>query len=137
MIKAEWTNKDSLDLQQTCNKLATTEGDLISRADAVKTVIRKCSPICDWQVGTQKYPDCVVAEINALPSADAEWIPCSERLPCEKDGRVLVTKRGEVMTARYSEFSGTWYLGDMCAVGGENPIAWMPLPEPYREDGDA
>lgn len=47
------------------------DSDLISRADAVKTVIRTCSPICDWQVGTQQYPDCVVAEINALPSADA------------------------------------------------------------------
>lgn len=46
--------------------------DYISRADAVKTVIRKCSPICDWQDGTQQYPDCVVAEINALPSAVAE-----------------------------------------------------------------
>lgn len=65
-----------------------------------------------------------------------EWIPCSERLPSEKDGRVLVTKRDEVMIAIYSEFSGRWYLGDMCAVGGENPIAWMPLPMPYREDGE-
>ena len=44
--------------------------DYISRADAVKTVIRKCSPICAWQVGTQQYPDCVVAEINALPPAE-------------------------------------------------------------------
>lgn len=25
MIEAEWTNKDSLDLQPTCNQLATTE----------------------------------------------------------------------------------------------------------------
>lgn len=45
--------------------------DLIKREYAVKTVIRKCSPICAWQVGTQQYPDCLVAEINALPSADA------------------------------------------------------------------
>ena len=69
-------------------------------------------------------------------SADAEWIPCSERLPSEKDGSVLVTKRGEVMIAIHSEFSDTWYLGDMCAVGGEDPIAWMPLPKPYK-GGDA
>lgn len=62
------------------------------------------------------------------------WIPCSERLPSEKDGRVLVTKRGEVMIAIHSEFSDTWYLGEMCAVGDENPIAWMPLPKPYKED---
>lgn len=62
--------------------------DYISRADAVKTVIRKCSPICDWQDGTQHYPDCVVAEINALPSADAvhgEWV-CKEREYNDCDG---------------------------------------------------
>ena len=52
--------------------------DLINRADAIKTVIRKCSPICAWQVGTQQYPDCVVAEINALPSADAIKFDFSE-----------------------------------------------------------
>lgn len=64
--------------------------------------------------------------------AEAKWIPCNERLPSEKDGQVLVTKRGEVRIATYSEFSGTWYVGEMCAVGGEDPIAWMPLPKPYK-----
>ena len=35
MIKAEWTSKDSLDLQPTCNQLAT---DLISRQSAIDAV---------------------------------------------------------------------------------------------------
>ena len=73
------------------------------------------------------------APIMLSPSAQ-QWIPCSERLPSEKDGQVLVTKRGEVRIATYSEFSGTWYAGEMCAVGGEDPIAWTPLPEPYKND---
>ena len=61
------------------------------------------------------------------------WIVCSDtNLPKEKDGRVLVTMPdGEVTTAIYSEFSGIWFIGDMCGVG-RRPIAWMPLPEPYR-----
>ena len=59
MIKAEWTNKDSLDLQQTCNKLAITEGDLISRAGAIEC-IRWGESVTD-----------VIDRINALPSADA------------------------------------------------------------------
>ena len=72
------------------------------------------------------------------PSAEAVqgWIPCSERLPSEKDDRVLVTKRGKVRIATYSEFDGTWYVGEMCAVGGEDPIAWMPLPKPYKGGDD-
>lgn len=38
--------------------------DLISRADAIKTVIRMCAPICD-------NTNDVVKALSALPSADA------------------------------------------------------------------
>lgn len=67
-----------------------------------------------------------------------EWIPVSERLPKECDGSVLVSKEdGQVTTGLHSEFSDVWYIGDMCGVGGCKVIAWMPLPMPYREDGEA
>ena len=75
-----------------------------------------------------------VIELANLPSAQAEpqWILCSKRLPKEKDGRVLITLDGEVTTAIYSEFSKTWYIGDMCGVSDRVPTAWMPRPKPYR-----
>lgn len=60
------------------------------------------------------------------------WIPVSERLPKELDGTVLITVNGEVKTGQYSEFNNTWYKGDMGGVGGDDPIAWMPLPAPYE-----
>ena len=96
--------------------------DLIKRADAVKTVIRKCSPICDWQVGTQQYPDCVVAEINALPSADAVHIhndgTLEVKVPnAQKVGRVLV------MDTDSNIGGGLFYPDD--AVQGE----WIPCSE--------
>ena len=78
---------------------------------------------------------CKLMDYVAYAEAAQGWIPCSERLP-EKDDWVLVTKRGKVRIATYSEFDGTWYVGEMCAVGGEDPIAWKPLPKPYREDGE-
>ena len=63
------------------------------------------------------------------------WIPCSEKkLPKEEDGEVLITLEGKVTTATYSEFSNTWYIGDMCGVSDEAPTAWMPSPEPYRKE---
>lgn len=68
---------------------------------------------------------------NALEQQS--WIPVSERLPKESDGAVLITVNGEVNTGRYSEFSNTWYKGDMRGVGGDDPIAWQPLPKPYEE----
>ena len=51
------------------------------------------------------------------------WIPVTERLP-EEDGRYLITgKRGTVYSLEYED--ERWY-------GGIQPIAWMPLPEPYK-----
>lgn len=63
----------------------------------------------------------------------SRWIPVSERLPKELDGTVLIMVNGEVRTGQYSEFNNTWYKGDMCGVGGNDPIAWMPLPKPYEK----
>ena len=64
------------------------------------------------------------------------WIPCNEDQPTEKTGRVIYCdENGKVGMGLHSEFSDMWYKGDMCGVGGAKVIAWMPLPEPYK-DGD-
>lgn len=71
-------------------------------------------------------------EVTALKKQQ-RWIPVEKRLPKEKDGHVLVCcKGGEINTGIHSEFSGDWYIGDMCSIGGSGVLAWMPLPEPYR-----
>lgn len=64
--------------------------DLISRQDAMMTVIRMCSPICDWELEKKAYTDCVIDEINSLPSAEArptgEWVQkdmCADRFCSE------------------------------------------------------
>lgn len=84
------------------------------------------------EITSNEYKDIIkplMKEIRTEP-----WISCSEKLPKEKDGRVLITLEGKVTTAIYSEFSNTWYIGDMCGVSDEIPTAWMPLPEPYRKE---
>lgn len=68
-----------------------------------------------------------------------QWIPCSERLP-ERDKRVLVTVFGDYdigyidtdpdnMQLRWCFESFNLYGDEM-----EDVKAWMPLPEPYREE---
>jgi len=62
------------------------------------------------------------------------WIPCSERLPkkyeqvlcCNKDGRVFST----ALTYVHPEYK-YWYFGKHRSV-----IAWMPLPKPWKGEGD-
>ena len=67
--------------------------------------------------------------IIQLPSVQG-WIPETERLP-EEFGRYIVTRIsaddgvGRVDIIWYSTFYG-WDRD-------ERPVAWMPLPEPYKE----
>ena len=58
----------------------------------------------------------------------SEWIPCSERLP-EEQKLVLITRsNGEVCIIRWNTW---WYKQTKYPT--IKPIAWMPLPEPYKE----
>lgn len=90
----------------------------------------------------------VVAVQLAFESlSEPQWIPCSERLP-EDGERVLATHLGGLNPSRqviehiyqngkftcgwdmdndvHSHTFGQRYMGEV--------IAWMPLPEPYKED---
>ena len=150
-------------LQERSNVQNMHNGDLISKADAIelcaeaqgrastKSELKGISRI--WQ-GLLK-----------LPSAEAEWIPCSERLPKELEA-VNVTWVNHNPPVYYQHikdvpkadtavyYRGAWYWWDATVIDllgeydgayihGIEPIdkdievtAWMPLPKPYREDGE-
>lgn len=62
------------------------------------------------------------------------WVPCSERLPKTGDSVLVTYSDGEVGIIR-SARPKAW----VTYIESNNliyPIAWMPLPKPYREDGE-
>ena len=67
-----------------------------------------------------------IADLEIKLSAEAEWIPCSERLPNE-DEKVLVS--GEAITEEIliskGEYVGYWHNKGFS-------LAWQPLPKPYK-----
>ena len=97
------------------------------------------------------HPANIAAELSKLPSAQPEqrWIPVSERLPEEHvcdDGfvepsvSVLVQLNNkEMKVSRYwgsreSYKDEPWI--DLSYPTTLEVVAWMPLPEPYRESED-
>lgn len=75
---------------------------------------------CESEEGQQK----AIEQLKSL-----QWIPCNERLP-EHSGTYLVTLT--VAVEKYVVVM--WYSQRGGWIGDEHPDAWMPLPEPYKED---
>lgn len=121
--------------------------DSISRANAIRWVKTECNqygkPTLDYDSGL-KVIEHLKKMPSELPSAEAEWIPCSERLPSD-DGRYLVCMAWEYDNMEVLRWADGWnchrgYDGKISReseIDGVDIIAWMPLPKPYREDGEA
>lgn len=121
--------------------------DLIERQEAIDA-LNKMKIYRPLDSDRYVISDCL-NKIVDLPSAQPEqqWIPCSERLP-DRFGKMLVTfipAAGTLWTrviiANYSDLMGIakpcFWIGNV----GKNDfanitsqvVAWMPLPEPYKE----
>lgn len=81
----------------------------------------------------------IIDIINRQPKV-GEWIPVSERLP--DDGETYLITNAESFE-QYHTYKG-WYDGTkgIWHMTGNferkmNVIAWMPLPEPYKEKQNA
>ena len=109
-------------------------GNKMTNKEAIETIKIAMAEV-EWD-----YPmDYTVAfemAVDALEKqATSEWIPCSERLP-EIEKEVLVQWRPYLssdieMNILVLTKSGEW----VCGLGRINgrAIAWMPLPEPYKD----
>ena len=104
----------------------------------------------DWiehRIFVQNMNDIDRQTILNLPSAQPEqrWIPCSERLPSEPFG-CIVTVWDSTPTGEGDDFENIlpyfvgWDGEQWNDEDGEKcpfeVIAWMPLPEPYKENED-
>lgn len=77
----------------------------------------------------------IMAHLNS-----SQWIPVSERLPDGKDDTYLVTRTDGKYT--WVE-EGDFVIDEFIFIGDEyrfntkrkiKDVAWMPLPEPYKEN---
>ena len=125
--------------------------DLISREAALK-----CFHSWVDKYGDVHTPDEMpeYQAIEALPSTQPEqqWIPCSEKdaeypcLACDVFGQIFITDGGIVKIngecydgtgfdfSNADEFLKGIKVGNAMRMLPRKIVAWLPLPEPYKED---
>ena len=99
-----------------------------------------CSPNIHESIPCDAVPLLIDNAISELLSAQPEqrWIPVTERLP-DKNGKYLCSiqsnfKRKKIMRISTTDFeSGINRWSPDCMAFKDRVIAWMPLPEPYKE----
>lgn len=122
-------------------------------ADALKEHIDKLPALPDGNFAGNH--SALKALINMQPTIEPEqkWIECSERMPDEREwigtkrfgttisDEVYVTfenQKGERFAKHLSFQNGKLSASDQQTIDvfykGSKPIAWMPLPEPYRSE---
>ena len=166
--------KRNLALDMAINALNCSEipnnSDTISRQaaiDALKTDMASLDHIIkgmsaydvrlDAYVSQRNQVDCDIDTISNLPPAQPvqRWVPCSERLPEEREwigtkrfgttisDEVYVTFEapdGQRFTDHISFQNGKLSASDAERMRvwykGAKPVAWMPLPEPWKGEED-
>ena len=138
---------DAIEYDRELKKLLSTNlakvgTDCISRQAAIRWVKTECNPYgkptLDFESGKK-----VIDHLEQMPSIQPEphWIPVTENCDCDlmDDEEVLVfqkdgTINGQIRHAMFYDFNGkkkfvTWEEG----ITIYNVLAYMPLPEPYKE----
>lgn len=71
--------------------------------------------------------------INDMPTIEPQWIPIFERLP-EEGTEVLGTDRNGCIRHVYKDKTGLYEFATVEEGMHIGIVAWMPLPEPYKEN---
>lgn len=94
--------------------------------EAIET-IKVAKAEVEWEYPMDYY-DAFDTAIKSLKQTT--WIPVSEKLPMKGRQVLCCNKYGSVFTSEL-----TWSKGYLMFGQHSNVIAWMPLPEAYKEEG--
>ena len=78
----------------------------------------------------------IVELIKQMPTV-GEWIPCSERMPDESGTYIISAIDGNILRVSFTKWMPrlrTWALSGYRSYWKVK--AWMPLPEPYKKEGE-
>ena len=103
----------------------------MKKRDFPDMVIFFCQKVSEMNISKKNKME-LLGMITAIEIKHDElmpkWIPVSEALPKNYEQTICVDGRGVMMIGMYGEYGWTFpcYMAE--------PVAWMPLVEPYRGD---
>lgn len=139
------TTLDGNEMRDLVEFLSTLEPceDAISRQAALDIAFKYCPDDDGTCLEARSDLRNMLDEIEALPPAQPEqrWIPCSERLPEEPYGCLATVWDTNPVTMDEFENILPYFVGwdgeqwndddgEQCPF---EVVAWMPLPEPYKQ----
>lgn len=100
---------------------------MMTNKEAVNWIINLMADIGKAEHSELWHYEQALKEIKEMLEPEFCWTPVSEMLP-EKNGRYLVTNSaGEIVDVDWNVWvNGEWLFPNSA------PIAWMPLPEPWK-----
>ncbi len=119
----------------------TKKVDMISR-QAILNKIEKIRQSVQMMDDTHRA-DIVMSGMNLCEKAvrnqppaqpEQRWIPVTERLP--EVGRYVIATTSWAFVTKAVYFGERWEI-DGLDYKRSSVVAWMPLPEPYRKEGEA
>ena len=149
-----------LDNVPTADVLDMNVGDMVSRTAVIK-IFSQLWDCIEEIADKEEWEDVCKTTANELPSAQ-QWIPCSEKLP-ETDNKANINEYDVLLLVRpkdHPEQIPQIYIGKLKHINGDDGsgnffkikippcdwtiwgwsyfrepevLAWMPLPEPYKE----
>lgn len=144
------TREEAIQVLQTALTAPFIYGEY---ADALNMAIKSLSAepktkcVVQIRIDRDDMEDFVNEKVNEIVDKMSEpktgWIPVSERLP-EKDGKYLICTNWDYPDMDVYRWADGWncirLVDDKVdredEIDGANIIAWMPLPELYREDSE-
>ena len=99
----------------------------------------QCNKVCrildDVLANRPTERDSLIVAVRKAFEAEPHWIPATERMPEEKCIVLVTTGNTDEMSA--FRWRGLWYcFGEGSDVMHNNPIAWYPLPAPFRPEAE-
>lgn len=83
----------------------------------------------------KEYKSCVEALDTAIKALETQkWIPCSEGLPEEGKAVLAWCPTFKNSYCVYRKNDAWWIFGAYRTALQEIVVAWMPVPEPYKEE---